>query len=279
MAPKPYEIIRFGDTHGPKPYEFKRFGDFFLFLFWGQGGGREDEVPTGSAQELPVEDRQVAPGDGNGGQERENGEEGRRRRRYGMSRSPLRARRGQKSDHIGPSRPHPRLGANGKPSPGLPLRDAKMAPPNAAGAFDPNGPSVPQTLRVLPCPAEQYGPPCEGGPHWGARTRCSCLISRIVHHLHCTMMLSQLLPCIFLYGSLVLSDVCSFLTHPFIIVITNVLSTMVGPSTATIGAVTIATATTPIVSAIIIPVYTSAIISCVSTLATIVLSSLSLCNT
>ena len=37
------------------------------------------------------------------------------------------------------------------------------------GDYDPNGPSVPQPLRVLPCPAEQYGPPAKGGPHWGAK--------------------------------------------------------------------------------------------------------------
>ena len=74
----------------------------------------------------------------------------------------------------GKKRPHwpqpapPAAGGERQTKPrGLPLRDAKMAPPNAAGAYDPNGPSVPQTLRVLSCPAEQYGPPCEGGPHWG----------------------------------------------------------------------------------------------------------------
>jgi hypothetical protein len=105
------------------------------------------------------------------------------------------------------------------------------------------------------------------------------------------MLLTQLLPCIFLHGSLVLHEVCGLLTHPFEKVITNVLSTTSATSPI------VSAATSPIVSAattaatvsiiciekhviiIVIPVYTSAIKSGVFNLATIVLSSLSLCNT
>ena len=40
MAPKPYEIIGFGDIHGPKPYEFIGFGDIhgpkpYEFIWFG----------------------------------------------------------------------------------------------------------------------------------------------------------------------------------------------------------------------------------------------------
>ena len=145
-------------------------------LFFGVGEKR----PTRWSKNRLSRDKRV----GRGGTGREGG--GRRRRgkacsqcgkatlrepqaerRSGMSKNPFRARRGPKTSHIGPSLPHLRPRANGNPR-GLPLRDAKRRPPmQQKGDYDPNGPSVPQPLRVLPCPAEQYGPPCEGGLHWG----------------------------------------------------------------------------------------------------------------